>query len=56
MFKGKEVSIPTVASELGVGTVLEGSIRKAGDNWLNGRWARMRKSRWFFTTLRVFTR
>ncbi len=31
MFKGKEVSIPTVARELGVSTILEGSIRKAGD-------------------------
>ena len=31
MFKGKEVSIPTVARELGVSTVLEGSVRKAGD-------------------------
>lgn len=31
LFKGKEVSIPTVAKELGVSTVLEGSIRRAGD-------------------------
>ena len=31
MFKGKEVSIPTVAKELGVETVLEGSVRRAGD-------------------------
>jgi len=31
LFKGKEVSIPTVARELGVGAVLEGSIRRAGD-------------------------
>jgi len=31
IFKGKEVSIPKVALELGVGTVLEGSIRRAGD-------------------------
>jgi adenylate cyclase len=31
MFKGKEVSIPTVAKELGVDTVLEGSVRRAGD-------------------------
>jgi adenylate cyclase len=31
MFKGKEVSIPTIAEELGVDTVLEGSVRKAGD-------------------------
>jgi adenylate cyclase len=31
MFKGKEVSIPTVARELGVDTVLEGSVRRAGD-------------------------
>jgi adenylate cyclase len=32
MFKGKEVSIPTIAEELGVDTVLEGSVRKAGDH------------------------
>jgi tetratricopeptide (TPR) repeat protein len=31
MFKGKEVSIPTVATQLGVNTALEGSVRKAGD-------------------------
>lgn len=31
-FKGKEVSIPTVARELGVSTVLEGSVRRAGDH------------------------
>ncbi len=31
MFKGREVSIPTVAEELGVDTVLEGSVRRAGD-------------------------
>ncbi len=31
MFKGREVSIPTVAKELGVNTVLEGSVRRAGD-------------------------
>ena len=31
IFKGKEVSIPTIAEELGVVTVLEGSVRKAGD-------------------------
>jgi adenylate cyclase len=31
IFKGKEVSIPTVARDLGVETVLEGSIRRAGD-------------------------
>jgi len=31
MFKGKGVSIPTVAEELGVETVLEGSVRRAGD-------------------------
>ncbi len=30
-FKGKEVSIPQVAQSLGVETVLEGSIRRAGD-------------------------
>ncbi len=32
LFKGKEASIPTVAGELGVGTVLEGSVRRAGDH------------------------
>lgn len=31
MFKGREVSIPDVARELGVETVLEGSVRRAGD-------------------------
>ncbi|MDN5782246.1 MAG: hypothetical protein L0H23_09560, partial [Luteimonas sp.] len=31
-FKGKEASIPAVARELGVGTVLEGSVRRAGDH------------------------
>lgn len=31
VFKGKEANIPTVARELGVGTVLEGSVRRAGD-------------------------
>lgn len=31
LFKGKEASIPTVARELGVGIVLEGSVRRAGD-------------------------
>ncbi len=31
IFKGKEVSIPQVASELRVDAVLEGSIRRAGD-------------------------
>src|SRR3546814_18008687 len=31
VFKGKEASIPMVASELGVATVLEGSVRRAGD-------------------------
>ncbi|MEO6263921.1 MAG: tetratricopeptide repeat protein [Luteimonas sp.] len=30
-FKGKEVNIPTVARELGVSTVLEGSVRRAGE-------------------------
>ena len=30
-FKGKDVSIPTVAGELGVDHVLEGSVRRAGD-------------------------
>ncbi|MGD8384115.1 MAG: tetratricopeptide repeat protein [Lysobacterales bacterium] len=30
LFKGKEASIPNVARELGVETVLEGSIRRAG--------------------------
>lgn len=32
VFKGKEVSIPTVSKELGVSTVLEGSVRRAGDH------------------------
>ncbi len=31
MFKGKDVSIPTVAKELNVDTILEGSVRRAGD-------------------------
>jgi adenylate cyclase len=31
IFKGKEMSIPSVAKELGVSTVLEGSVRKSGD-------------------------
>jgi len=31
LFKGKEMSIPDVARQLNVGTVLEGSIRRAGD-------------------------
>ncbi|MCH7637394.1 MAG: hypothetical protein IIA12_06965, partial [Proteobacteria bacterium] len=31
MFKGKDVSIPTIAEELGVDTVLEGSVRRADD-------------------------
>lgn len=31
VFKGKNVSIPTVAKELGVDTVLEGSVRRDGD-------------------------
>jgi adenylate cyclase len=31
IFKGKEANIPTVAGELGVDTVLEGSVRRAGD-------------------------
>lgn len=31
MFKDKEISIPEVAAQLGVSTVLEGSIRRAGD-------------------------
>jgi len=31
IFKGKEVNIPTVARELGVDTVLEGSVRRAGE-------------------------
>jgi adenylate cyclase len=30
-YKGKEASIPTVARDLGVTTLLEGSVRKAGD-------------------------
>ncbi len=32
VFKGKDVSIPTVARELGVTTVLEGSVRRAADH------------------------
>ena len=32
VFKGKDVSIPTVAKELGVSTVLEGSVRRAADH------------------------
>jgi adenylate cyclase len=31
IFKDKEANIPTVARELGVDTVLEGSVRRAGD-------------------------
>ena len=31
VFKGKDVNIPTVARELGVSNVLEGSVRRAGD-------------------------
>lgn len=31
-FKGKAASIPAVARELGVGTVLEGSVRRAGEH------------------------
>lgn len=31
MFKDKEISIPEVAAQLGVSTILEGSIRRAGD-------------------------
>ena len=31
VFKGKDVTIPMVATELEVGTVLEGSVRRAGD-------------------------
>ena len=30
-FKGRQVSIPAVARELGVSVVLEGSVRRAGD-------------------------
>jgi len=30
-FKGRQASIPEVARELGVGTVLEGSVRRAGE-------------------------
>ena len=30
-FKGRQASIPTVARELGVGTILEGSVRRAGE-------------------------
>jgi adenylate cyclase len=32
VFKGKETGIPAVARELGVGTVLEGSVRRAGEH------------------------
>jgi adenylate cyclase len=32
VFKGKEASIPTVARELHVGSVLEGSVRRAGNH------------------------
>ena len=32
LFKGKDVGIPAVARELGVSTVLEGSVRRAGDH------------------------
>ena len=31
MFKGKDVGIPAVAKQLGVDTVLEGSVRRAGE-------------------------
>jgi adenylate cyclase len=31
-FKGQNVDIPTVAEKLGVSTLLEGSVRRAGDN------------------------
>jgi TolB-like protein/Tfp pilus assembly protein PilF len=30
-FKGKDINIPTVAKQLGVATVLEGSVRKSGN-------------------------
>ncbi|MDX1380148.1 MAG: tetratricopeptide repeat protein [Xanthomonadales bacterium] len=30
-FKGKDIDIPEVAKTLGVGTILEGSVRRAGD-------------------------
>ncbi len=30
-FKGKDIEMPAVAQRLGVGTVLEGSVRRAGD-------------------------
>ncbi len=30
-FKGKEIAIQTIGNELGVGTVLEGSVRKSGN-------------------------
>jgi adenylate cyclase len=30
-YKGKAVSVPDVARELGVGYILEGSVRRAGD-------------------------
>jgi len=32
VFKGKEVNIPTLARELGVTSVLEGSVRRAGEH------------------------
>lgn len=32
VFKGKNVSIPTAAQELGVATILEGSVRRAGEH------------------------
>ncbi|HET8898616.1 MAG TPA: tetratricopeptide repeat protein [Rhodanobacteraceae bacterium] len=31
-FKGKDINIPTVARELGVSTVLEGSVRRVGEH------------------------
>src|SRR5690606_1104425 len=31
-YKGRQVSIPVVARELGVSVVLEGSVRRAGDH------------------------
>jgi adenylate cyclase len=31
VFKGEKINIPDVAQKLGVGTVLEGSVRRAGD-------------------------
>jgi adenylate cyclase len=54
IFKGKEISIPNVAAELGVDNVLEGSVRRAGDRvritaqlriLTTGRWRTYLRSR-----------